>query len=214
MEFVCIADTGLIELRITGNCIMRILNDYEDGLIDKKNIICDKRSIKLKVRNPKNLPLLKKSYISFQYHNSTPHIDTVWDFSVFTPSYVIYPIRKIKQETLDMLKIDEPIVDEYEIQKNERLMSEGCAEYELDLHSNTKQRLAENRKITYPSVINKYGKFIKLQNNLNSYNQQGVDEANTEIDSFSIDSMTDDQEFSDCDDNDPIIDASAFDELL
>lgn len=159
----------LCKLIVSGNSRIRILNDYEDGLINKDSIEYDGHSLKLWAYNFKNWPLDKKCYITFNYMSSSyklnetttkkikhPHIDYIWDYDQFTPSYVLYPIYNVKQETLDTFNIPYIAIDKQEMRKNESIIE---SDYQY-------LKYKKNKCSIYP-YISKYNIITKLQNKKN-----------------------------------------------
>lgn len=179
-------------LAIRGNSRFRILNDYENGLIDKKYMNFNK---------PKNQPInkyptlylhvydycgsLKKDnskymYILFKYVGKKAIVDLVWDFNQFTPSYVIYPISPIKDSTYKDFNITREenniIFDNYESEKNNRIMDSEYIEnrqdkifqYHMLNNENDINNIINSQKkvINYPTMVCKYGEMIKLGNNV------------------------------------------------
>lgn len=199
-------NTPMCEISVTGNSRLRILNDYEDGFINKCNITYDNQSMKLIAYNPKKLQLIEKCYLTLQYTDKIPYIDCIWKYNDFVPSYVLYPIRDIKQDTLDSFKIKKQIpIDFFEIEKNQRIIDQECDEYEYNMNIFTKKKSSklEKSKITCPSIISKYGKLIKLQKK-NSSNSHKDLELDLE---FSDDEIPNDFAIEET------IDASVFDDL-
>jgi hypothetical protein len=190
-------NSSLCKLSVSGNSRLRILNDYEDGLISNNSIEYDGYYIKIVCHNLKNLPLNNKCYITFKYNkfknNEHPYIDHIWEYDQFIPSYVIYPIRKIKQATLDFFNINTPIkIDKYEMQKNERISYNEYKIYNFIYG-------CKKKKIAYPYIISKYGKFINLQKK----NQNNIkDDLNTK----NIDSENNINDDSNDDEFDEILD--------
>jgi hypothetical protein len=185
----------LCELIVTGNSRLRIFNDYEDGLINKNNIICNGNSINLLCHNPKKIQIVNKCYLTLHYFNKIPNIEYIWDYNNFTPSYILYPIRIIKQETLDLFKIPDQIqIDYFEIEKNEKILYNEFGQYEYDSYNKKNNKL---KKIHYPNIISKYGKLITIQNK-NTYTKNSLSES---------DETPNDSE------NEELTDVSVFDEL-
>ena len=158
---------------VTGDSRFRILNDYEDGLINKKYITYNKRftnkyfgTLIIKAYNPNNYTLKSKKYnfdyITFKYIRGIPYVNIVWRYEKFTPYYVIYPVRTIKQETLDLFNIKSPmIIDNYELNKNNKILDNEYFKY---YDSRKNKKIFKNQgKCKPPSIISKYGIIIKLQ---------------------------------------------------
>ena len=144
--------TKLYDLSVSGNSIIRVLNDYEDGLIDKNYITYDNNSFKIKAYNTNNFYLNGKFYAKLSYINKTPTIDCIWNYDNFTPSHVVYPITEIKQSTLDQFNIKNYCmkINYDEIKKNIDL---------LDSENNKFRHLLKSRK-KYSN--NKYTNSIKF----------------------------------------------------
>ena len=139
MELYKTLTNELSILKISGNSRFRILNDFEDGLIDKKYIKIKKDinpNIYLTVNHMDSSNRLEelsaKKYIKFNYQKKIPMISMVWEFDEFTPSTVIYPITNIKDETYNMFNLCKTehglCFDISETLKNEKIMD---AEYHL-----------------------------------------------------------------------------------
>lgn len=155
---------------ITGNSRFRILNDYEDGLINKNYIVYKNKGFPNKsygvlsikaYKSDKEIIKSKKynfDYITFKYIQGIPYVNIVWPYEKFTPYYVIYPIRNIKSETLHLFNIKDPmIIDNYELSKNNKILDD---EY-FKFHRNN--NVSKNKIICKPhSIISKYGTIIKL----------------------------------------------------
>ena len=103
-------------LKITGNSRLRILNDYDMGLIDEKYIKYKNKELFLEVSNPNtNMFVIdgfdeqlvnKMSYIKFIYKKEQrPCISLIWDYSEFTPFNIIYPVCKLTKETCEKFGI-------------------------------------------------------------------------------------------------------------
>ena len=111
-------DNGMCMLTVNGNSRLKILNDYELGLIKKDNITYNGMNLKLLAFNTNNLKLNNKCYLQLSYINKIPYIINAYPYNEYTPSHIIYPIQNIKQTTLDEFKINIPInIDEYEMYK-------------------------------------------------------------------------------------------------
>jgi hypothetical protein len=123
-------NTGNCEILVTGNSRIRILNDYENNLININNISYNGFSFKIKACNPYKLNLDNKFYAKIIYINKVPIIKCLWAYDEFVPSYAIYPIKKIKQSTLDEFKIKEQIViNNFELQKNIKILNNDYKNY-------------------------------------------------------------------------------------
>ena len=159
MEFCSNLSSSMIELNVTGNSRIKILNDYELGLINKENISYNGSNLKIKVYNDKDIVINNKSYIQLSYINKTPYINSAWGYNDFTPSYITYPIRDISQEIMDEFKIRCPfVIDEYEIEKNENIMD--IEYYNLPVNKTNFFK----KRIKRPNIINKHGILKKLNN--------------------------------------------------
>lgn len=177
-----------LHINVTGNSRIRILNNYEDGFINKQYLTYDDTKLKLIAYNPKNLSLKKKCYAYIEYDNQIPYVSCVWDYDEFTPSYAVYPLRDVKQDTLDEFKIKEQLcIDEYEMQKNQRIIDAECDDYEKEINLYS-IKLIKKQKIIYPNIVSKYGKMIRLKRISNNYNElEDESDIEDEIDHNTID---------------------------
>lgn len=177
---------GLCILRAYGNSLIKILNDYEDGLINKNAIEYNGINVKIKSYNHNKIPINKKSYVKFKYRNKIPYVYSVWDYDGFTPSNIIYPIRDVKQETLDEFNIKIPIViDEYEMEKNNNIFDNDY----YSLLDDKPKSINITKIVKCPNIINKYGVYKRLNDyyNLN----ENFDEDEDIIDNDEIPDSTD-----------------------
>ena len=170
MELYLKLDAELVILKITGNSRFRILNDYENGLIDKNCIeidVHDAYTLYITVNHGDLLDQLetnnKKKYIKFSYRNSIPIISIIWEFDKFTPSYAIHPISNIKDKTCEVFKIKKHLlnIDSRELWKNNKILDK-------EFHSGAFFRNWGTYKKKMPRtipIISRYGKFIKLMPN-------------------------------------------------
>ena len=156
MELHKTLNDNLSILRVSGNSRFRILNDFENRLIDKQYIEIAKGynpSIYLTVNHNNSLNRLctgsVKKYIKFDYKNKIPTISIIWEFDEFTPSYVIYPIYPINPETCS----EKMYIDFHEKEKNNKIMDKEIHNY----YENPKKI---RRK--FLPIISRYGTFIKL----------------------------------------------------
>jgi hypothetical protein len=157
MELCSNSISGMFELNVTGNSRIKILNDYEDGLINKKNISYSGSNLKLKAYNDKDIVIDTKSYLQLSYIDKTPYINSAWNYNEFTPSHIVYPIRDITQETMDEFEIRCPFaIDKYEMEKNENIMDR---EY-YNLNVNKTHFL--KKIIKCPRIISKHGILERL----------------------------------------------------
>jgi len=185
--------TKLYELSVSGNSIIRVLNDYEDGLIDKNYITYDNNSFKIKAYNTNNFYLNGKFYAKLSYINKTPTIDCIWNYDDFTPSHVVYPITEIKQNTLDQFNIKNHCVkiNYDEIKKNIDLLDSENNKFRKLLKP--RKKYTNSRKI-YPRSIQIVSEnFIESSQNLSNDHSnisQQMDEINLcDSDSSSYDSL-------------------------
>lgn len=172
MELYKQLDNTTYIINVTGNTQIRILNDYENKLLDPCYIKWVDGTIKLTAFNIKQLTFPKKCHVSIIYIKKAPYIDCIWEYANFIPSYNLYPLRDIAQKTLDLFKIKTPLsIDEYEMKKNQRMFDD---EY-TDIYNNMKynhKKIINREKITYPTIISKYGKITRLKRkNNNIFNE-------------------------------------------
>lgn len=202
--------TKLHNLIVSGNSIIRILNDYEDGLIDKKYINHDNNSFKIKAYNKNKFYLNNKFYAKLSYVNKTPFIECIWDYDNFTPSHVVYPIREIKQSTRDHFNIKNYCIkiNYDEIKKNIDLLE---ADDENFQYSTTLRKKYTNLIEFYSRFTNIKG-FIELSNLSNNYLNTHMYEIDTcHSDDSDYDNLSDyNYENNDMQDS---IDVFAFDEM-
>ena len=207
-------------LKITGNSRFRILNDYENSLINKKYISSNFESIFLEVINPNSNHYfmnisqtnneINKFYIKFEYnHNKCPTVCGIWNFDSFTPYHVIYPIHKILHKTSKLFNIVMKI-DKNEMHKNDNILYDDYNDYKIQrsisltkLNNNLNNKL--NSKLgSPPNIINKYGKIINIGKNnknfscpkiseildYNTYNNVSIDINNVSIDAIKEEAKT------------------------
>lgn len=171
--------TKLHNLIVSGNSIIRILNDYEDGLIDKKYITYDNNSFKIKAYNKNKFYLNNKFYAKLSYANKTPFIECIWDYDNFTPSHVVYPIREIKQSTRDHFNIKKYCIkiNYDEIKKNIELLESDDENFQ---HSNTSRKKYTNLIEFYSRFAHILSKdFIESLNKFNDYSNICMSEIDT-----------------------------------
>jgi len=133
-------------LKITGNSRFRVLNDYENKLIDEKYIKCKYDNVYLEVTNPRNCFISDKKFqMKFEYTNGNPPaICGVWDYKEFIPSHVIYPINMISNDTSVKFNIY-PTIEEEIIN---------------DSHPETYE--TKRPTVHAPNIVNKYGNIVDL----------------------------------------------------
>lgn len=80
-------------LTISGNSRFRILQDYNNDLLNKKYIKINKRgNIEIRIFNEDNFdPYDMQKYYSIYYNNKKPYIGTTYNINDFIPYYIIYP---------------------------------------------------------------------------------------------------------------------------
>ena len=184
-------------IKITGNSRFRILNDYENSLINKKYISCNFESIFLEIINPdinkyymnmsQNNNKNNKFYIKFEYnYNNYPNVCGIWDFDSFTPFNVIYPIHKILNKTSKLFNIVMKI-DKSEMHKNDNILHNEYNEYKIQrsialtklnskLNSNNLNNKLNSKVGSPPTIINKYGKLINIGKNNKNFSCPTISE--------------------------------------
>lgn len=112
-------NTKLI-FKVTGNSRLRVLNDYELGLIDKTHIYYRNGSLYLEVVDPHHIfPInYAKYYLQFDYIDKMPHITNVINYNDYIPYNMLYTITSLKKSTYDDFNILEFIpIDKHELQQ-------------------------------------------------------------------------------------------------
>ena len=189
------SNDGLLRciIKITGNSRFRILNDYENSLINKKYISCNFEAIFLEIINPnindyymnisQNTDKVNKFYIKFEYnYTKCPIVCGIWDFDSFTPYHVIYPIHKILNKTSKLFHIVMKI-DKKEMHKNDNILYDEYNDYKIQrnisitkLNSKLNNNNLNNKLGSPPNIINRYGKIINIGKNNKNFSCPKISE--------------------------------------
>ena len=195
------SNDGLLRciIKITGNSRFRILNDYENSLINKKYISCNFEAIFLEIINPnindyymnisQNTDKVNKIYIKFEYnYTKCPIVCGIWDFDSFTPYHVIYPIHKILNKTSKLFHIVMKI-DKKEMHKNDNILYDEYNDYKIQRNISitklnnvginnltTERKFITPRINITPNIINRYGKIINIGKNNKNFSCPRISE--------------------------------------
>lgn len=175
--------------KLHGNIIIYILNKYEDGCIDKKYII-NEFNLQLLAYNPNNIYLDKICYASFVFKDGVPIITCGWEYNSSPTCF--YPLRKIKQETLDCFKIDKQIHINYnELYRNIKMLDD---EYEMImLNNDLLSIIPTKKKINIPNFINKFGNIYKYKENEIVYDDINISDIEYDETGYSTESSLSDE---------------------
>ena len=162
MEFYKINGNRSV-FRVSGNSRIKVLNDFEKGLIHKDLIEFKFGEMYLTTYvSNENGVIYKKNYTTMEFRNGIPNISYFWDFDLFTPYYITQPIIPVSPETLLLFNINRNSklcydlcnIDMHELTKNERILN---LEYdEIEFWDELKYGKKYECEITHPDVFDTY----------------------------------------------------------
>ena len=182
---------------IKDHFIVKLLNDYEEGMISKKYIIGKFEKIKLNI--PKCLEdEINENYelgildnISFypliEYCKGKPFIKCFW--LDYVPEYVIHKNKQVSQKILSEFNIKLP-----ENYIKENYVNNYTDNYEEITNVNEEYKYEHFTK--YPNHISKLGIIKKIFNNkIDNCNFQDVSDIDTELEFDTFDEDDSEEEF-------------------
>ena len=171
MEFIEFT-AGKNIIKISGNARIRILNDYDNGLIDKKYISFKDGNMFITSSNIDNINIPDyKCHILFEYINKCPNILCIWNYDDYIP-YHLHPDKNVNLKILDEFNINKKSLlyqELSQINANEISTAESKNEEILYADYICDRFIDEviprkNKKIRYPSYIHINGEFIRINN--------------------------------------------------
>jgi hypothetical protein len=131
MEITTYLSSGNLAFSARGNAYIKMLNDLDSKLCDVKHVRIVGDSIQFIAQNPKSIDIdkydefgrINKVYPVLEYYRGTPSVSHYRSETEFIPTYMGYhDLSVVSNETLKLLNISQPVVNEYELDANNRIL--------------------------------------------------------------------------------------------
>jgi hypothetical protein len=163
MEISKYLPNGDLIFSARGNSYIKMLNDFDNQLCDYQQLQVIDDTIKFTAQNPKSIDIDNYDefghkiiiYPSIEYKKGKPIISHYYTDSEYVPTYIGYHnLDVVSNNTLKLFNIKQPIVNEYDLQSNERILDK---EYLDNIHNLI--RLKKSKYIVkVPNIVWVYGK--------------------------------------------------------
>jgi hypothetical protein len=169
MEITRYLPNGDLVFNATGNTYIKMLNDVDKKLCAGKHLqimynSSDYNTIKFTAHNPKLINIDKYDYLGkkiriypdLEYINEVPVISHYFTDTEYVPTYMGYhDLDVVSIDTLKYFNINQPIINNYELQENKRFLDKEfqCLSYDFK----------KDKKIyKVPNVVCIYGNTKKI----------------------------------------------------
>jgi hypothetical protein len=159
-----------------GNTYIKMLNDLDNKLCDSQHLQVIGDTIKFTARNPNLIDIGHKNkvYPAFNYQRGKPSISHYWTDAEYVPTYIGYhDLVAVSSDTLKLFDIEQPIVNKYELQSNERLLDK---EYLDIMHIGFKK----SKYIRAPNIVSVYGKLRRINGIVDELVPVDTDDSDTD----------------------------------
>jgi hypothetical protein len=159
-----------------GNAYIKMLNDFDNKLCDAKHLQVIGDTIKFTARNPKLIDIgcKNKVYPVLNYQRGKPIISHYWTDSEYVPTYIGYHnLVSVSSDTLNLFNIEQPIVNKYELQSNNRILDK---EYLDIMHIECKK----GKYIKAPNIVSIYGKLRRINDIVDEFVPVDTDYSDTD----------------------------------
>jgi hypothetical protein len=179
MEISKYLPNGDLVFSARGNSYIKMLNDFDNQLCDAQNLQVINDTIKFTAQNPKLIISAKfghktKIYPALNYQRGKPSISHYWADSEYVPTYIGYhDLVAVSSDTLKLFDIEQPIVNKYELQLNDRILDK---EY-LDIMPSG---FKKSKYIKAPNIVSVYGKLRLLNGIVGELVSANTDDSDTD----------------------------------
>jgi hypothetical protein len=178
MEISKYLPNGDVMFIAQGNAYIKMLNDVDKQLCDARYLQVIGDTIKFTARDPKsisdNFGHKIRIYPAIVYQRGKPIITHYWTESEYVPTYIGYhDLVAVSSDTLNLFDIEQPIINKYELQANERILDR---EYLDIMHI----ELKKSKYINAPNIVSVYGNLRRINGIVDELVPVNTDDSDTD----------------------------------